>query len=75
MVLDTNNVIYGIEVKTTKGNPKSLKVFLDKSLVDKGIVAKLTKGGRGEAFDTIPIYTVGCRFPYENNKKTEYSDN
>lgn len=64
MVLDTNNVIYGIEVKTTKGDPKSLKVFLDKSLVDKGIVAKMTKGGRGEEFDTIPIYTVGCRFPY-----------
>ena len=64
MVVDTDNVIYGIEVKTTDGEPKSLKVFIDKRLVDKGIVAKMTKGGHGERFDTIPVYTVGCRFPY-----------
>lgn len=65
MVIDTNNIIYGIEVKTTDGDPKSLKVFIDKRLVDKGIVAKDTKGGHGDKFDTIPVYTVGCRFPYE----------
>ena len=33
--------------------------------VDKGIVAKYSKGGRGTQFDTIPVYTVGCRFPYD----------
>lgn len=65
MVIDTNNIIYGIEVKTTDGDPKSLKVFIDKRLVDKGTVAKDTKGGHGDKFDTIPVYTVGCRFPYE----------
>lgn len=44
---------------------RSLKVFIDKKLVDKGIVAKDTKGRHGDRFDTIPVYTVGCRFPYE----------
>ena len=65
MVVDKNNVIYGIEVKAKDGNPKSLKVFIDRRLVDRGIVAKPTQGGHGETFDTIPIYTVGCRFPYD----------
>ena len=64
MVVGTDNVVYGIEVKTTNGDPTSLRVFVDKGFVDKGIVAKMTKGGHGEKFDTIPIYTVGCRFPY-----------
>lgn len=64
MVVSTDNVVYGIEVKTTNGDPTSLRVFVDKGFVDKGIVAKMTKGGQGEKFDTIPIYTVGCRFPY-----------
>ena len=65
MVVDKNDVIYGIEVKAKDGNPKSLKVFIDRRLVDRGIVAKPTQGGHGETFDTIPIYTVGCRFPYD----------
>lgn len=64
MLVDLNNIIYGIEVKTTKGNPLSLKVFIDKHFINKGIVAKPTYGGHGNKFDTIPIYTVGCRFPY-----------
>lgn len=65
MVADKENVVYGIEVKTKTGEPNSLKVFIKKGLVDRGIVAKPTKGGHGEQFDTIPIYTVGCRFPYK----------
>lgn len=65
MIADKNKVIYGIEVKTNSGEPKSLKVFIRKGLVDKGIVAKHSKGGRGTQFDTIPVYTVGCRFPYD----------
>lgn len=64
MIADKNKVIYGIEVKTNSGEPKSLKVFIRKGLVDKGIVAKHSKGGHGTQFDTIPVYTVGCRFPY-----------
>ena len=65
MVVDKKDVIYGIEVKAKDGNPKSLKVFIDRRFVDRGIVAKPTRGGHGDAFDTIPIFTVGCRFPYE----------
>lgn len=65
MIADTNNNIYGIEVKTKDGDPKSLKAFIKNKLVDTGIVAKPTKGGKDAAFNTIPIYTVGCRFPYK----------
>lgn len=65
MLADKDNTIYGIEVKAKDTTPKSLKVFIDKRLVDKGIVAKQTQGGHGDAFDTIPIFAVGCRFPYK----------
>ena len=64
MLADRNKTVYGIEVKTKDGEPKSLKVYIDKNFVDRGIVVKPTKGGHGDKFDTIPIYTVGCRFPY-----------
>ena len=64
MLIDTKNIIYGIEVKTNTGDPKSLKIFIDKHLINKGIVAKPTKGGHSDKFDTIPIYTVAARFPY-----------
>lgn len=65
ILADKDRIIYGIEVKTSSGEPKSLKIFIDKRLINKGIVAKPTKGGHGDKFDTIPIYTVGCRFPYK----------
>lgn len=64
MVVDKDGKVYGIEVKTDSGEPKSLKVYIDKHLIEKGIVAKRTKGGYGERFDTIPIFAVGERFPY-----------
>ena len=64
MLADKNKVIYGIEVKTKDGEPISLKVYIDKNFINRGIVVKPTKGGHGDKFDTIPIYTVGCRFPY-----------
>ena len=64
MLADRNKTVYGIEVKTKDGEPKSLKVYIDKNFIDRGIVAKPAKGGHGDKFDTIPIYTVGCRFPY-----------
>lgn len=58
--------IYGIEVKTNTGKPKSLREFVERGLVDKGILAKPSLGGHGKLWDTIPIYMVGCRFPYED---------
>ena len=64
MILGKDNTIYGLEVKTNTGAPASLKVFIDKKLVDRGIVAKNTTGGHSDQFDTIPIYMVGVRFPY-----------
>lgn len=64
MIADKDKTVYGIEVKANDGEPKSLRVFIDKKLVNKGIVAKKTKGGHGDKYDTIPIYVVGCRFPY-----------
>lgn len=64
MLTASDNIIYGLEVKTTAGNPRSLKMFIDRRFVDKGIVAKRTRGGHGDVFDTIPIFAVGARFPY-----------
>lgn len=64
VILSKDRVVYGIEAKTRGGEPNSLKVFIKKHLIDKGIVVKPTHGGRGDVFDTIPVYTVGCRFPY-----------
>ncbi len=65
IIADKNKTVYGIEVKTKDGEPKSLKVYIDKNFINRGIVVKPTKGGHGDKFDTIPIYTVGCRFPYK----------
>ncbi len=56
--------IYGVEIKTKDGDPKSLKVYISRGLVDRGIVAKRTAGHKGEKIDMIPIWAVGCRFPY-----------
>lgn len=63
-----NEKIYGgsigIEVKTTKGDPKSLKKFIERGLIDRGILAQRTDGKRGEKYNTIPIYAIGTHFPY-----------
>lgn len=64
VVMSKDKTVYGIEVKTNRGDATSLKVFISKHLIDKGVKAMLTNGGKGGLFDTIPIYTVGCRFPY-----------
>ena len=66
MVLGKDNTVYGLEVKTDTGIPKSLRVYIDRKLVDKGIVAKRTNGGRGDLFDTIPVYMAGAGFPYRS---------
>ena len=56
---------YGIEVKTSNStNPISLNVYLDKGFIDEGYMAGITRGGIREKIKTIPIYTVGVRFPY-----------
>lgn len=65
MLSDRENNIYGIEVKTNDGTPKSLRVYMDKKLVDRAIVANRTSGGREGCFETIPVFAVGCRFPYQ----------
>lgn len=64
MLAAWDNTIYGLEVKTTAGNPRSLKVFIDRKFVNKGIVAKRTRGGHGDTFDSIPVFAAGARFPY-----------
>lgn len=65
MLADRENKIYGIEVKTKDGAPKSLRVYRDKKIIDRAVVAKRTNGGRDGGFETIPVFAVGCRFPYE----------
>lgn len=34
--------------------------------MDCGYLAEITRGGKGRQIRSIPIYTVGCRFPYED---------
>lgn len=65
MLIDRENNIYGIEVKTNDGVPRSLKVYMDKNLVDRAIVAKRTNGGCDGGIETIPVFAVGYRFPYK----------
>ena len=57
--------MYGIEVKTTGGSTKSLDEYLKKKFIDKAVRAMKTKGGADGNILTIPIYTVGERFPYK----------
>lgn len=67
MIVDRDGIVYGIEAKTDSGSIISLKVYKERGLIKRGIVVKNTKGGITDKFWTIPIYTVGCRFPYEDN--------
>ncbi len=68
VITDLEDKIYGIEVKTKGGSGnnshKSLTEFRNKGKIDKCILAKETRGGKDKNILTIPIYTVGCRFPY-----------
>ncbi|MDO5418086.1 MAG: AAA family ATPase [Lachnospiraceae bacterium] len=54
----------GIEVKTSNNRARSLEFYKEKGMIDAGFRAALSRGGEGERFDTIPVYSVGCRFPY-----------
>lgn len=59
------NTVFGIEVKAKKGSHESLNVYIERGFVDKGVLAEISQGGHGPKFDTIPIYTIGARFPYK----------
>lgn len=65
MLVDKEDKKYGIEVKASKSNKHdSLDCYLRKNFIDDAYLAEITRGGVGEEIRSIPIYTVGCRFPY-----------
>lgn len=65
MVVDREDRKYGIEIKTTDSDePVSLQIYLEHHMVDEGYLAGKTRGGIRKDLYSIPIYTVGCRFPY-----------
>lgn len=67
MVTSSNGTKIGIEVKSNSSDKHpSIDLYLQKKLIDKAYVAQITKGGKGNTCNTIPIYTVGCRFPYDD---------
>ena len=65
VIVDVNRYAIGIEVKTNDGAHRSLNEYIKRKFIHKGVMVKNTKGGRSEKIDTIPIYTVGCRYPYK----------
>lgn len=67
MLVDARDRKYGIEVKSKHSDKHdSLDYYLERHFVDEAYVAEITRGGIGKKVCTIPIYTVGCRFPYES---------
>ncbi|MBQ3546175.1 MAG: ATP-binding protein [Lachnospiraceae bacterium] len=65
MIVDENDNKLGIEVKNSNSNnPISLIKFLEDKKIDEGYIAGVTRGGVRKEYKAIPIYTVGCRFPY-----------
>lgn len=68
LIIDSKDVKYGLEVKTSRDNePTSLLGFLKDKKIDEAYLAGVTRGGIGKQMKKIPIYTIGCRFPYEDN--------
>lgn len=67
IVLDKDDRKIGIEVKTGNNRARSLEFYKEKGMIDLGYRAALSNGGRGEKFQTIPIYVVGSGFPYDKN--------
>lgn len=66
MLVDKDDKRYGIEVKSNNSDKhKSLDLYLEKELIHEAYVAEITRGGTGKKIRRIPIYTVGCRFPYQ----------
>lgn len=65
MIVDREDNKYGIEIKTSKASKtESLNVYIKKKFIDEAYLAERTRGGIREKIRSIPIYTVGCRFPY-----------
>lgn len=64
VVVDVDDIRFGIEVKTSDNRARSLVFFKEKGMVDKAYRALPSTGGHGEKISTIPIYTVGVGFPY-----------
>lgn len=68
MLVDKNDKTYGIEVKSSNSNKfKSIEEYSNKCLIDEAYVVEITRGGKStkqKNLSKIPIYTVGCRFPY-----------
>lgn len=70
MLVDKNDRRYGIEVKSENQNKhRSLDKYLENDFIDEAYLAEITRGGIGRQIRTIPIYTVGCRFPYEEEEQ------
>ncbi|MCM1221513.1 MAG: AAA family ATPase [Lachnospiraceae bacterium] len=66
MIVDQNDRKYGLEIKTSDSHdPRSLLVYLSDGKIEKGYLAGNVKGGERGRYLAIPIYTVGCRFPYQ----------
>lgn len=66
MIVDRNDVRYGIEIKSSDSKePASLLVYLGHRKIDKAYIAGKTRGGIRKEIYSIPIYAVGCRFPYD----------
>lgn len=65
MIVGVNDVKYGIEVKSgTTNNPTTLIEYRRNGFIDVAIVAENANGSFKKKWHSIPIYTVGVRFPY-----------
>lgn len=64
LVVDKNDQRIGIEVKTGTNRARSLEYYKAKGLIDRGILASRSTGWEGERFDSIPVYAIENRFPY-----------
>lgn len=66
MLVDKNDRRYGLEVKSESSTKhRSLDQYLEHDFIDEAYLAQITPGGIGRRVRSIPIYTAGCRFPYE----------
>lgn len=69
MIVDQDDKKYGLEMKTSnESEPGSLLVYLDHHMIDEGYLAGRTKGGFRKKYASIPVYAVGCRFPYQEER-------
>lgn len=59
VVVDTDYVRTGIEVKASDNRAKSLEFFKEKGLIDRAVRVLPAIGGHGQKFDSVPIYLVG----------------